>query len=165
MPEAKKVFIHREKTLEERAMSRKDAPDYRQPFYRRQPLHFECTACGACCRGGDDYHVFLDVAEARRLCDHLGLSWSWFRRRYLRVLPEEGLVLQADDNGDCVFLGADGACRVYPARPLQCASYPFWPEVVTTAKGWRREARRCEGIGRGAAVPLAHVERMLANDE
>lgn len=146
-------------------MGKDKASHYRQPFYRRQSLHFECTACGACCHGGNDYHVFLEDDEARPICDYLGLSWAWFRRRYLRRLPEDGLVLQSNENGDCVFLNGEGRCRVYPVRPAQCANYPFWPEVVTNAKAWRREARRCEGIGRGAVVPLAVIEEILGRSK
>ena len=146
-------------------MGKDKAPHYRQPFYRRQALHFECTACGACCSGGNDYHVFLAPGEAQRICAYLGLSWGWFRRRYLLLLPEDGLVLQSDENDDCIFLNDEGGCRIYAVRPAQCASYPFWPEVVASSKGWRREARRCEGIGRGAAVPLAVIEEILGRGE
>ncbi|HHH36724.1 MAG TPA: YkgJ family cysteine cluster protein [Gammaproteobacteria bacterium] len=135
---------------------------YRQPFYRRHPLRFECTACGACCRGGGDLHVFLAEEEARRICAHLALGWRWFRRRYLARHPEGDLILRMQESGDCVFLDDAGRCRVYSVRPVQCATYPFWREVVSTTKGWRREARRCEGIGRGAVIPLAVIEARLA---
>ena len=27
----------------------------------------------------------------------------------------------------CVFLGEDNLCTVHTVRPLQCATYPFWP--------------------------------------
>ena len=145
-------------------MARDKGSSYRLPYYRRQPLRFECTGCGACCSGGDDLYVFLDEAEARRICSYLGLSWGWFRRRYLAHHPDGDLVLSMEDDGDCVFLGDGGRCRIYPVRPVQCATYPFWPEVVTTAKGWRREAARCEGMGRGAVIPLAEIEARLAED-
>ncbi|HKK14360.1 MAG TPA: hypothetical protein VKA14_06825, partial [Gammaproteobacteria bacterium] len=58
-------------------------------------------------------------------------------------------------------LGRDGRCRIYPVRPVQCRTYPFWPEVVATRTAWEREAGRCEGIGRGAAVPLERIRAQL----
>ncbi len=63
-------------------------------------------------------------------------------------------------NGRCEFLGNDNRCRIYAVRPRQCRTYPFWPELMTPG-AWRAEAARCEGIGRGGVVPLAHVRVQL----
>lgn len=132
-----------------------------KPYYQRHPLHFQCTGCGACCAGGGGYHVFVGRAEAAAICAYLGLSWGWFRRRYLARTAQGARVLRLERDGRCTFLGADNRCTVYAARPRQCATYPFWPEVVATRAGWLREARRCEGIGHGARIPLRQVEHTL----
>ena len=132
-----------------------------RPYHERTRLRFACTACGDCCAGGGGYHVFLKDGEDERLRRYLGLSRGWFRRRYLRRLSEGDLVLASGGGGRCVFLQADGRCRVYTARPLQCRTYPFWPEVVASRAAWTREARRCEGIGRGAVVPIARIRALL----
>jgi len=142
-------------------MSEHRGRNYRQPFYKRQALCFECTRCGVCCAGGDDYHVFLSREEEERICQYLGLSWSWFRRRYLLSLPGEAPVLQSQPNGNCIFLDAGGQCRVYDVRPRQCATYPFWSELVMNSKAWRREARRCEGIDKGTPIPVQIIEAAL----
>lgn len=130
-------------------------------FYEIHPLRFECTRCGRCCETAGDYHVFLDAREAERIREHLQLSPAWFRRRYLDRLADGTLVLAASGNERCIFLGRDGACRIYPARPRQCRTYPFWPEVVTSARTWRQEARRCEGINRGQEVPVSRIRRAV----
>ena len=131
-------------------------------FSERHPLRFECTRCGACCTGGDGEHVFLDDAEAHAICGLLGLSWRWFSRRYLSRSADGERTLRMTAAGACIFLRPDGGCGVYPARPLQCRTYPFWPEAVHSQTSWHREARRCEGIGRGARVALRVVRAMLA---
>ena len=132
-----------------------------QPFYEHNPLHFSCTQCGKCCMTGGEYHVFLTVAEAHRIRDYLQLSKAWFRRRYLRRLEEGDLVL-ADGNGDrCIFLDEEGQCSVYPVRPLQCRTYPFWPELAGNARAWHSEAKRCEGINRGKAIPVSSIRRKV----
>lgn len=143
----------------------KHPEDYRKPFYKRQELRFECTRCGACCTGSAEEYVFLGRDEARRLGDHLGLSWPWFRRHYLARTAENDLVLRMRDDGACILLRADGSCRAYQERPLQCRTYPFWPELMKSAKAWRREALRCEGIDRGAVVPLATIEAALREEQ
>ncbi len=132
-----------------------------QAFYRAEPLRFECTGCGACCSGGDDHHVFLAPGEARAIAGELGIGWAWFRRRYLTRTADGDQVLRMNASGSCVFLQDDGRCAVYAARPVQCRSYPFWPEILASRRAWRREAARCEGIDRGARVPLARIEAAL----
>ena len=91
-------------------MSKRIEESYRAPFYKRQPLRFMCTGCGQCCTGSDEYHVFLTEEESEKIRNYLGLSRSWFRRRYLMRLSEDELVLSADD-GDCVFQIGRASCR------------------------------------------------------
>jgi Fe-S-cluster containining protein len=132
-----------------------------KPFFEQQPLRFSCTRCGQCCMTGGDYYVFLEQQEAERIRAHLQLSRSWFRRRYLQRLEDGELVAASGADDRCVFLDADGRCRVYPVRPLQCRTYPFWPELVQRKSDWQREARRCEGINRGTVVPIGKIRRAV----
>jgi len=134
--------------------------DYRQPLYKRQSLRFQCTQCGACCTGSKDYHVYLDEAQANKIQLFLGIGARWFKYRYLAT-DENSLVLQSRDDGRCILLGKNGCCRVYSVRPVQCATYPFWPEVIKTSSAWRKEAKRCEGIDCGDAVSVEKIEAAL----
>lgn len=133
-----------------------NAVSYTEPFYRRRKLHFSCTQCGKCCTGGEGEFVFLCGDEFESIREHLQLSKAWFRRRYLSR-SEGDLVLASHENGDCIFL-QDGQCRVYGARPVQCRTYPFWPEIMKNSKRWAREAHQCEGINRGDAVKISVIE-------
>jgi Fe-S-cluster containining protein len=132
-----------------------------RPFYERQPLRFDCTRCGRCCMAGGDYYVFLSEHEAEGIRNYLRLSRSWFRRRYLRRLPDGDLVASWHSDGRCVFLDVRGECGIYPVRPVQCRTYPFWPEIVVRRRDWRRESRRCEGINRGEKVPVTRIRELL----
>jgi len=132
-----------------------------QPFYERQSLRFSCTRCGRCCKIRGDYYVFLSDQEAERIRNFLQLSRSWFRRRYLERLEDGELVAAAGAGDRCIFLDTAGQCRVYPVRPVQCRTYPFWPEVAGSALAWRREARRCEGVGCGVVVPVEKIRRLV----
>lgn len=130
-------------------------------FFTTQPLRFECTQCGRCCRGGGDYHVFLTQREAEAVRIALGVSAAWLHRHYLHRLDSGELTVALREDGRCGFLDTQGRCRVYAARPMQCRTYPFWPEVLRSKAAWRAEAARCEGIDRGAVVPLARVRAAL----
>jgi Fe-S-cluster containining protein len=136
-----------------------------QPFYERQPLRFACTRCGRCCVAGGGYYVFLEEHEAEAIRHSLGLSRRWFRRRYLRRLPDGDLVASWRDDGRCVFLDAGGECTIYPVRPVQCGTYPFWPEIVNRGRDWRRESRRCEGIDRGREVPPGRIRELVCGTD
>jgi hypothetical protein len=132
-----------------------------QPFFERQPVHFSCTACGKCCATAGEYYVFLTRDEAEAIREQLGLSGSWFRRRYLARLEEGELVLAAGKGECCIFLDSNGRCSIYTVRPLQCRTYPFWPELVGSRRAWQREAVRCEGINRGARVPRQTIRKAI----
>lgn len=123
-------------------------------------LRFHCTGCGKCCTGGGSYVVEVSRVEQRRIQRHLGISWPWFRRRYVFRFDEETESLPML-KGRCEFLDDNMHCRIYQVRPLQCRTYPFWPELMNP-KAWRAERKRCEGIGQGEVVPLARVRAELA---
>jgi Fe-S-cluster containining protein len=134
-------------------------------YYKRNSLRFQCTQCGACCTGDDETGVFVDRAEAEALREALGLSRNWFYRRYLVQLDGGSWEVQLRDDGRCPFLTDEGGCSVYSARPKQCRTYPFWPEIVETARTWKAEAKRCEGIGKGPVIPVVQIEQRLRECE
>lgn len=126
-------------------------------------LRFECTQCGACCTGPPGYVSFTEE-EGRRIAARLGVSYESFLERYtvdhdsVRSLAEVRTV----HGYDCVFLDRSGAagkavCSLYGDRPLQCRTFPFWPENLKSRGAWERAARECEGIGRGDFVPIEQI--------
>jgi hypothetical protein len=102
--------------------------------------------------------------EIDRLARHLGLARDAFGRRYLRRVGERlSLVERAD--GDCCFFERGKGCTVYEARPAQCRTYPFWPEVIVSRESWRAESRRCPGVRAGGRVfSPEEVARLAAGD-
>lgn len=116
---------------------------------KEQGLRFECTQCGACCRGGPGY-VWVDAPEIAALAGHLGLDAEAFGRRYLRRVGARISLLEKASH-DCVFWDETRGCKVYEARPTQCRTFPFWPEVIRSRQAWREESARCPGMraGRG----------------
>jgi Fe-S-cluster containining protein len=96
--------------------------------------------------------------EQRTIQRFLGISWAWFRRRY-RTLRNDGIESLRWDKTRCVFLDGERRCRIYPVRPAQCRTYPFWPEIVRNRNAWKREGRRCEGIGRGPVIRVDEWRR------
>ena len=64
------------------------------------------------------------------------------------------------DNYDCIFL-TDKGCMVYPYRPVQCSTYPFWANVLENRETWEEEGRHCPGINKGAIHSRKEIEKCL----
>ena len=131
-------------------------------YYQLASLRFECTQCGACCTGNSSHYVALNQQEAKNICNHLNISEKWFRQRYL--IKRDGIYfgIKLEKSGHCPFLNSDGLCRIYAVRPMQCQTYPYWPELVNSRGAWLAEKKRCEGIDRGKQISKAHIKKMLA---
>ena len=76
------------------------------------------------------------------------------RRRGRRTLREKG-------NNDCVFYDRKKGCTVYPVRPAQCRTWPFWESNVETPEDWERTKRVCPGSGHGELIPAEEITRRV----
>jgi len=123
-------------------------------------LRFECTGCGDCCRRPG--YVYFDHDDEVRAAEFLGMSAETFREGYLEVLDEEW-VLNVPPDSACPFL-LDDACTIHPARPKQCATYPFWSEIVNKPGGWVKERKECPGIDRGRVYSWDEIESLLGEE-
>lgn len=131
-------------------------PDQPKPWYA-EGLNFECTGCGACCTGSPGY-TFVTENEMMQMAAYLKLTVKEFSCRYLRRVGNRYSLVERRPHYDCVFLEGK-RCQIYPVRPTQCRTFPFWPENVKSPEAWRETATRCEGIGCSAPnVSFAEVE-------
>jgi Fe-S-cluster containining protein len=133
----------------------------KDPYYLRQPLRFHCTGCGKCCLGSQEHYVEVSPEEAERIRNRLELSKPWFRKKYLVKVFEDKQGLRITEQGQCILLNEEGKCSVYEDRPMQCRTYPFWPEIVFHKKTWDAEAKKCEGINQGDVVPIETIQKSL----
>ena len=67
---------------------------------------------------------------------------------------------------DCIFLKRDkegkSLCSIYPVRPTQCRTWPFWPENLKTPRHWARAAKNCPGMKNGGTFyPIEQVRIIL----
>lgn len=131
-------------------------------FYREREVRFECTGCGQCCLGHpDEHYIELAPGEAKTIRRYLDLDKKTFKRDYLVELPGIGRGLKINQQGRCVLLDENLRCSVYEARPRQCRTYPFWPELMQSVEVWDGEASRCEGINQGRVVPIVSIEKQM----
>ena len=119
-------------------------------------MRFECqTGCTKCCE--QQGFVYLTEEDIVRLADFLGSSPRAFEKKY--VFRTKNLRrLRVPRAVQCPFLKSDG-CSVHVAKPLQCRTFPFWPELVESKREWQKTGSWCPGIGKG---PLVNIETARA---
>lgn len=143
------------------------------PWYA-EGLDFTCTQCGNCCTGGPGY-VWISDEEIRRLAEFLAISEKETISKYCRKVMDRYTLKEHRTLAglyDCIFLkelpakpAAEGqipqrpkACSIYKVRPLQCRTWPFWPENLASPEIWKRAAKRCHGMNRtGRHFPMDKI--------
>ncbi len=134
-------------------------PEPEQPWYQ-DGLAFECTRCGACCTGAPGY-VWVNADEVARLAAFRGETVEQFARAFVRRVGEDYSLIEKP-GGDCIFWDKRSGCTVYPARPVQCQTWPFWPENLATGDDWARVERVCPGAGRGRVYGVEEIRASAA---
>jgi Fe-S-cluster containining protein len=139
--------------------------DSNEPWYK-EGLPFKCTECGACCSGAPGY-IWVSEDEIAAMAEHKKMTIQAFSMRYLRRVDNRFALVElkrGPQTYDCVFL-KDKKCQVYEARPLQCRTFPWWPENLSSPAAWERTATECEGINLKAPVtPLDEIQKNLLAD-
>jgi Fe-S-cluster containining protein len=130
-------------------------PENEPPWFA-DGLRFECTRCGACCTGAPGY-VWVKRDEIDRLAEHRGETVEEFSRKYVRRVGNRYSLIERP-GGDCIFWDRAAGCTVYPARPVQCRTWPFWPENIATEEDWEQVTRVCPGSGHGQWFSVEEIE-------
>ncbi|MCH3916217.1 MAG: YkgJ family cysteine cluster protein [Spirochaetia bacterium] len=130
-------------------------------------LCFACRGCHYCCSTEPGF-VFLNQGDVDAACAYLKLDEASFIASYCRKVPQgEGwykISLIEKKNFDCIFLTKEG-CGIYPARPLQCRTYPFWPSIMENQHSWEEETRYCPGVGKGTLRSGEEIRHLLKLQE
>ncbi len=125
-------------------------------------LRFTCRQCGNCC-SGDPGYVWATKEEIARIARHLGGANGWLDKKHLRRVGFK-YSLTEKPNGDCIFLQRtkDGktGCAIYPVRPRQCRTWPFWPELLRSRAAWERATHKCPGMNTGRHYDFVAIEQI-----
>ncbi len=122
-------------------------------------LNFTCTQCGHCC-SGDPGYVWATKEEIRRIAAFLDRDDDWLSKKHLRRVGFRYSLTEKPD-GDCIFLAREGdkvGCSIYPVRPLQCRTWPFWSINLSSAHAWSQAAHGCPGMNNGKHHDFVQIE-------
>ena len=132
-------------------------------FWYTAGLAFECQGCGNCCSGPGEGYIWVNRPELERIARFLNLPADECRRRYCRREGLRTTLIEQETTRDCIFLRkTDGGkrCVIYPVRPTQCRTWPFWAGNLRSPADWNEAARRCPGINRGRVYDIEQIERL-----
>ena len=86
--------------------------------------------------------------RSRRLAESRGQTVPEFSAKFVRRVGQRYSLIERP-GGDCIFWDKSAGCTVYPARPVQCQTWPFWPENVEIEA---KIGSMCEQSARGRAT-------------
>lgn len=108
-----------------------------------------CAACGARCCRGKSGNIWVNAEEIQDISRFLGIHPIDFMRTSIHRVDNRLSIRERHDGEGfrCVFLedGPEGRCIIYPVRPRQCRTFPFWD---CYRGGGRPPGDACPGIRR-----------------
>lgn len=125
-----------------------------QPWFH-EGLNFTCTRCGQCCTGQPGY-VWVNDAEILNIAEFLDVSVEEVIQKFTRRLHGKRSLTEKP-NYDCIFWEAEVGCQIYPARPTQCRTWPFWESNLRKPSDWEYTKSVCPGSGQGELIPVEEI--------
>lgn len=129
-----------------------------QPWYHAG-LRFHCSQCGHCCTGAPGY-VWVNDEEIAALANFLREPVEQTIEIHTR-LAHRGRTLREKANGDCIFYDKTVGCTIYPVRPRQCRTWPFWASNIESPQTWEHTCKICPGSGEGELIPSEEIVKRL----
>ena len=126
-------------------------------------LHFECAGCGDCCSGPGEGVIWITKPEIELVAEFLKISVGEFKKQYLKRLGLRTTIIEHEVTKDCIFLRKiDGKkkCVIYPVRPNQCRTWPFWASNLLSPDEWNQAAQKCPGINRGKFFSYDEIQKI-----
>ena len=128
-------------------------------------IRFECQGSGNCCVSRGTYgFVYLSQKDIKTLSIGFKTTEQNFVKNYCQ--KTDGFIHLKElkkNNGNCIFL-KENKCTVYKSRPIQCRTWPFWPENMNT-KTWNNDiAKNCPGVGKGKVKTKKEILKQVQID-
>jgi Fe-S-cluster containining protein len=128
-------------------------------YFFEQGIYFECQQCGGCYTG-ESGTIYVGKEEILTIAEFLDISVSEFTDRYAYPY-KDSCSIREDEQGQCLFY--DKGCRIYPVRPMQCRTFPFWFSNLRSETKWQETIRECPGIGQGRFYSKERILEIMAS--
>jgi len=107
-----------------------------------------CISCGGHCCTGESGYIWVKYDEIIAISDFLNLTPEKFGIIYIKKVKHRYSLVEYNrkDHNDfaCIFFDEKiNGCTIYPVRPLQCRTFPFWDQFKNSKEEVKKE---CPGI-------------------
>jgi|APIni6443716594_1056825.scaffolds.fasta_scaffold179245_2 hypothetical protein len=133
-----------------------DTLQHRSYFFDKG-IRFQCTQCGICCTGEPGI-VYVDKGEAKRIASYLKIPIDVLTERMIDPV-KDGYTAREAEGGRCIFY--ENGCVIYPVRPIQCLTFPFWFQNMRSVSAWDDALLQCPGIGQGRLYTKDQIISMI----
>ena len=126
-------------------------------------LHFECMQCSQCCSGPGEGYIWVTKPEIKLIADFLKVSVEQLQQKYLKRIGLRTTIIEQAATKDCIFLQKSSGqkrCVIYPTRPSQCRTWPFWTSNLASTNAWNKAAQKCRGINHGRLYRFDEIEKI-----
>ena len=126
-------------------------------------LNFECDRCGRCCSGPGEGYIWITRQEIKFIADFLKMPTGQLRHKFLRRVGLRTSIIEDAASKDCIFLeniNGQKQCSIYPVRPNQCRTWPFWSENLSTPDAWEKTSMKCAGVNRDRVRNFKEIEKI-----
>lgn len=122
-----------------------------KPFFEKAGFNFKfdpdaCETCkGKCCNGTSGY-IFVNKKEIATIAKFLTIKPAALINKYIKKVGYKFSLkeLHSGDNFACIFFDSNiKRCSIYPARPRQCRTFPFWNDFKEHPEA---AANECPGV-------------------
>ena len=130
----------------------------------KEGVNFKCQGSSNCCISRGNYgYVYLSKKDLASIAKYLNISVNNFKKNYCEYSDGYLHLKEIYSNGNCQFLD-NKRCSIYPARPTQCRTWPFWKKNMNTKK-WNKEILNfCPGIGKGKLISFSMIQKKINID-
>jgi len=115
--------------------------------YKYKFMPSACDSCGGACCTGESGYIWVKYQEIEKIADFLELTIEEFATIYLRKVKHRYSIIEkqlSKDDFACIFFDNNKKqCIIYPVRPLQCQTFPFWESFKDDIDELKKE---CQGV-------------------
>jgi Fe-S-cluster containining protein len=140
-------------------MASEASPEKKPEKWWSEGVRFQCQGSGNCCVSHGEFgFVYVTKSDRQNMAKLLGMTTAAFTKKHCNKTDD---FFHLKDNGeDCSFL-KNKRCTIYTARPMQCRTWPFWPETMS-AKSWKKEVMGfCPGVNKGPVRDATEIQTAL----
>ena len=104
-----------------------------------------CKSCeGNCCIGESGY-IWVTPKEIENIAEFLEIDKDFFIQNYLIKVGYRFSIKEKPYKNGYACLFFNNACSIYPVRPTQCRTFPFW-DYFRDEKHFDELKKECPGI-------------------